>query len=129
MRLGPCDWTLGHNRKEACMYYPSKSVRFGQFVEALIAAPAANSRQAAFDLMKQVMDSVENMNGLPSNNYVDRMNVFPMEEFYEWTNLTGDPCRWVDSLAKRHCTEIYDSGRIVITRIKDAAVILDKSGA
>lgn len=111
------------------MSYPSKSVRFGQFVEALIAAPAANSRQAAFDLMKQVMDSVENMNGLPSNNYVDRMNVFPMEEFYEWTNLTGDPCRWVDSLVKRYCTEIYNSGRIVITRIKDAAVVLDKAGS
>ena len=87
------------------MYYPNKSVRFGQFVEALIAAPAANSRQAAFDLMKQVMDSVENMNGLPSNNYVDRMNVFPMEEFYEWTNLTGDPCRWVEGSPRFQCNK------------------------
>lgn len=111
------------------MLYLSKSVRFSQFVEAVRSAPAANCRQAAFDLMKQVMDSVENKNGLPANDGGDRMNVFPMEEFYGWKNLTGDPCYWIDSLVKRYCTEIYNSGRIVITRIKGSTVVLDKPGA
>jgi hypothetical protein len=110
--------------------YPSKSARFAQFLEKLKSAPPAANRSEAFDLMKYAMDSVEDANGLPVNDYIKRMNVFSMTEFFGWTNLTGDPCSWIDSVAAVHRTEIYNSGRIVITRIKNpSCVVLDKPGA
>jgi len=45
------------------MTCPSKTARFNQFIQLLNAAPAAASRQAAFDLLKKVMDSVEDACG------------------------------------------------------------------
>ncbi|GKS87487.1 hypothetical protein AVMA1855_25065 [Acidovorax sp. SUPP1855] len=107
----------------------SKSVRFGQFIEQLNSAPAACSREAAFNLMKEVMDLVEDANGLPANDYVTRMHVYSMTEFFGWSNLQNDPCSWVDSVVASHRTEIYNNGRIVITRIKSpTCVVLDKAG-
>ena len=66
---------------------------------------------------------------LPVKNYVDRMNVFSLDAGLGWMSLGADPCYWVDSLAKTHRTEIYHSGRIVITRIKSPIrLVLDKVG-
>lgn len=70
------------------------------------------------------------MPAVPANDYVKRMHIFPMEDFYDWKDLAKDPCSWVDSVAASHRTEIYNSGRIVITRIKHpAGLVLDKPGA
>lgn len=99
------------------MSYPPKSQRFAVFIKELLAARNPINRQDAVDLMQQVMKAVEDHYGLP-NDYDRRMHVFSLDANLGWKDLDKDPCYWDDAFSKTHRTEVYNSGRIVITRVK-----------
>ena len=44
----------------------------------------------------------------------DKMHVYGWE--FGWKDLGRSPCYWDDSWSKVHRTQIYDNGRIVITK-------------
>lgn len=108
----------------------SKRERFAIFLERLKAAPPVDSRERALALMKDIMDRVEDeFSETDRPNYAERMHVWGWG--FEWRNLESDPCYWDDSVAKTHRTQIYHSGRIVITNLKTlpASIVLDKPAA
>jgi hypothetical protein len=108
----------------------SKRERFAIFLESLKLASPADSRERALALMKETMDRVEDeFSGTDRTNYSERMHVWDWR--FEWRDMESDPCYWDDSVARTHRTQIYHSGRIVITNLKiaPASVVLDKPGA
>lgn len=108
------------------MSIPKKSVRFAQFIDELKAARHATDRHDAVALMKEVMKKVEDSHGLP-NDFDLRMNVFSLEESMGWKDLHSDPCYWDDAASRTHRTEVYNNGRIVITRLKQpTGLVLSK---
>jgi hypothetical protein len=105
---------------------PTRAARIEVFLERLRAAPPASSRDDALALMKATMDSVERelvgANAPPGS----KMHVYGWE--YDW-NTDRDPWYWDDDRFKVHRTEIYKSGRIVITNMRSSSiVVLDKPG-
>lgn len=108
------------------MSYPPKFQRFATFITKLQAARNPTSREDAVELMRQVMKAVEDQYGLP-NDFDYRMHVFPLDANLGWKDLDKDPCYWDDAISKTHRTEVYNSGRIVITRLKPPShVVLSK---
>jgi len=108
-----------------------KNERFSIFINRLRSADPARSRDEALALMKQIMNEVEDeFSGLPRSNFADRMHIYGFDPFYGWQDLDQNPCWWDDSIAKIHRTEIYNDGRIVITRTRgQIGPVIDKSGA
>lgn len=105
----------------------TKSERFAIFIRKLTEAPPAGSRDTALALLQRVMDAVEDEHsGKDKTNYTERMHIWGWE--FNWRDLSSDPCYWDDSVAKKHRTQIYYNGRIVITDLKSAVVVLDKPG-
>lgn len=100
----------GKNERNSLEAMPPqpKAQRFKEFIIRLRAAPAAVNREDALSL----------------NN---KMHVYGWE--FEWKDLDANPCYWDDSWAKVHRTQIYDSGRIVITKLREpGGLVLDKPG-
>jgi hypothetical protein len=107
--------------------YPPKSSRFAEFIEQLASQRPATSREDAVSLMTRVMNAVEDRHGLTRGDYTHRMNVFPLN--LGWRNLDADPCYWDDSVTGTHRTQVFNNGRIVITRLKKPVdEVLDKPG-
>lgn len=106
----------------------TKKERFAIFIKRLKdSSQKVNNRNEAFDLIKTTLDTIENENTpYPANDYVDRMHAFPILLDYGWENIDSDPCYWIDSVAKHHKLEIYNSGRIVITDLRANKIILDR---
>lgn len=105
----------------------SKRERMKVFLERLNEAEPAGSRDEALDLMKRLMKEVEDEHNMPPQNFAIRMHVWGWK--YDWKNLEGDPCYWIDSWSATHKTEIYRDGRIVISRVKEPTqIVLDKPG-
>lgn len=107
----------------------TKTQRFELFLARLTSGPPAQSRQDALDLMSRLMNEIEDEHsGVGRGDFDKRMRVWGWE--FNWKDLQSDPCYWDDSFRSTHRTQIYHSGRIVISRLKhDRAVILDKQGA
>lgn len=94
----------------------NKEKRFGEFIERVAAAPPAASREEALQLLKSVMDAVENEHVGADAPFDHKMHVYGWE--FQWRNLDSDPCHWDDSWSKKHRTHLYHSGRIVIRRMR-----------
>lgn len=93
-------------------------------------APRVGSREDVLSLFKQTMNQVEDEHsGTDRTDYSERMHVWNWE--FEWRDLDSDPCYWDDSAARTHRTQIFHSGRFVITNLKSspAAVVIDKPAA
>lgn len=104
----------------------TKQERLQIFIERLKSSKAENTRDKALDLLKVTMQRVEDeFSGAGKNDYGLRMNVFGWDQ--GWCNLDKDPCYWDDANTKTHRTEIYNNGRIVITRVdkEPHQIILD----
>lgn len=108
-----------------------KRERMRIFFERLENAEPAKSRQEALDLMRRIMDQVEDeFSGLPWSNFGQRMHIYGFDRLYNWQNLDGNPCWWDDANSRVHRTELYNDGRIVIKRVNGVpAVMVDKPGA
>lgn len=113
--------------------YPPKPVRLKLFIEKLRDHPPVTNREDALSLMVRLMAEAEDYYQLPPNDYSIRMGVFRPNQSYDngWKDLDSDPCYWDDSVSKTHRTLVYNSGRIVIKKIKEnpAIVVLDKPGS
>lgn len=108
--------------------YPPKSVRFSEFIENLNKAEPSSSREESLSLMKELMKSVEDKYGLPTQDLSVRMHVYSWD--FGWKDLDKNPCYWDDSWVQTHRTELYHEGRIVITRLKaPIKTVIDKPGA
>jgi hypothetical protein len=107
----------------------SKRQRFAIFIARLKDAPAVDSRESALELMKHVMDKVEDEHsGTGRTDFSERMHVWGWG--FQWTDLDKDPCCWDDTAGKVHRMQIFNNGRIVITNLKSSgSVVLDKPGA
>lgn len=104
-----------------------KAQRFNEFIIRLRAAPAAINREDALALMKRLMQETEDELVGADAPYNNKMHAYGWE--FEWKDLDANPCYWDDSWAKVHRTQIYDNGRIVITKLREpGGLVLDKPG-
>lgn len=105
--------------------------RFDVFLRELAAAPPAFSRESALNLVKQIMNKVEDeYSNLPWSNFASRMHVYGFEPEFNWKDLDKDPCHWTDAQAKKHRIALYHNGRIqIFSLLQDSdTTILDKNG-
>src|ERR1700744_4806290 len=92
-----------------------KKIRFAEFVARVAAhRPRPSNRDEALNLMKRVMDEIEDGVGLPRDNFVERMHIFGWG--FNWKDLDKNPCWWDDAVTGTHRTFIYEDGRIRIIR-------------
>ncbi len=108
---------------------PTKQERFAIFLEHLASAPAASSKEEAFDLIAQALNAVENeFSGVPyvPDEYLNDGRMYPPQ---------ADAARKVDGRpdliryrSRGHNTWISATGAIRITTAPGHQVVFDKPG-
>lgn len=105
-----------------------QSKRISLFFEKLRIYPPVANRQEAVSLIKRLLTEIDDSDGVTPGDLTIRMSIPALDPDYGWNNLESDPCYW-DGMS--HRIYLYNSGRIVIERIKigEERLVLDKAGA
>jgi len=105
--------------------------RVALFFEKLRIHPPVTNRQEAVSLIKRLLTEIDDADGLVPGDFTTRLNILAISADYGWKNIESDPCYWDDNKTKTHRIYLYNSGRIVIERVKEGEerLILDKPGA